>query len=331
MMQRLLAIWSMTLTLGACGSVQSGSDPEGDGDDGGDIDHRADGGAVDPDAPTVLSVSPADGVGGVAPDAHITVVFSQPMDAGAVVAAWRSEELPAGAVSFSWNEAGDTLTVAPDEPLPVAEGSADDPDSIEPLTIAFTIGGEAVDAAGEPLDEPLEVAFRTMRRLSRTIAYHAPLSDCRMQSGSAAESATSLYPGDTSGNVQIKLVLSFALPEPPPGGTVESATLSATQANASPGIYGDFGDLGLVHIRFAQLSSSFSTAALGRETIFSDSGSSGGRSANVTGAVADDVADGEPYTQFRLAFPLATDGDDEFDVAPFTKSSLNLSISYLAE
>jgi hypothetical protein len=331
MMQRFLAIWSMTLILAACGSVQSGTDPEGEGDDGGDVEHRADGGAVDPDAPAVLSVSPADGTGGVAPDAHITVVFSHPMDADAVVAAWRSEELPAGAVSFSWNEAGDTLTVAPEGPLPVAEGSADDPDSIEPLTISFAIGGEAVDAAGVPLGEPLEVAFRTVRRLSLALPYDPSLSGSRIDTGSVDESPTTVYAGDSIGDKQIRLVLSFALPAPPPGATVESATFSATQKDSTSGVYGAFGDLGLVHVRFATIATAYGTAALGRTNTFSTSGADGNRSALVTGAVAEDVEDERSNAQFRLQFPVASNNDGEYDIAQFTRASLLLSITYLAE
>ncbi|HEY8144950.1 MAG TPA: Ig-like domain-containing protein [Kofleriaceae bacterium] len=332
MKQLLVPALALLVQLAAaCGSVEAGAGPGADAPDGGDVDHRADGGAVDPDAPTVLSVSPADGTGGVAPDAHITVVFSQPMDADAVVAAWRSEDLPAGAVSFSWNETGDTLTVAPDDPLPVAEGSADNPDAIEPLTIAFVIGGEARDAAGVPLDEPLEVAFRTVRRLSLVLPYDASLSGSRIDTGSVDESPTTVYAGDSIGDKQIRLVVSFALPAPLPGAIVESATFSATQTDSSPGVYGAFGDLGLVHVRYATIATAYGTAALGRTNIFSTSGANGNRSAVVTGAVADDLEDEQPYAQFRLQFPVASNNDGEYDIAQFTRAGLRLSISYLAE
>ena len=51
------------------------------------------------------------------------MTFSKAMDQTSVANAWTSADLPAAQVTFSWNTAGDTLTVTPNQPLPVAMGT----------------------------------------------------------------------------------------------------------------------------------------------------------------------------------------------------------------
>ncbi len=330
MKQRLASLITLTLSLAACGKVGTGLDEEAGGDAG--SDHRADSGPVDPAVPTVLSVSPADGARGVAPDADITVVFSHPMDAASVEAAWSSDDLPADAVAFSWNAAGDTLTVAPEEPLPVAEGSAGDPDAVEPLTIGFAIGTAGLDEDGVALGQPLEIEFRTVRRLSLEVPYHAPLSDCRYKASSAAFGDEALFAGDDSENQQIKMVVSFALPEPPTGAVLERAVfVSDHRGIFGQDAYQGLGELRLSHVRFTALSGSFIVPALGRANVLSDDPEAGPRSVSVTGAVADDYADDLAYAQFRAEFPTATDGDGEGEIAVFGRADFALALDYLVE
>ena len=141
----------------ACGSVDAGAGPGDDGADAGPGDHTGDSDSGpddpgddadpgDPDRPAVLSVTPADGAAGVRANSNLVIVFDRAMDASSVEAAWESELLPADAVSFSWNPAGDTLTVNPDSALPIAEGEGLDPDVIDPISVAYTIGTGAADA-----------------------------------------------------------------------------------------------------------------------------------------------------------------------------------------
>ena len=325
---------ALVLCASACGSIETGA--PADSADAGPGDHTSgpDAGGGEPgDAPVVTSTSPADGAGGVAPDAAIVIAFSAPMDAASVEAAWSSPQLPAGSVGFAWNAGGDTLTVTPDDPLPVAEGSGADPDAVEAIAIAFAIGEGARDAAGVALAEPLEVEFRTARRLTLEVPYHAPLSDCRYSDGSAAVGTEVLYAGDDYLERQIKMVVSFALPALPRGAAVERAIFVADQRGTTGGqeVYQDLGDLRLTHVRFKSLSGSFGAAALGGQSLLSDSDRPGVRSVPVTAAVVDDRAEGLAYAQFRAEFPTATDGDDVGDIAAFERPGFALALTYLAE
>jgi hypothetical protein len=341
MKQAFLLVLALLLQLAAaCGSVDAGAGPGGDDDgdraDAGPGDHTGDSDAGPDDPgdgpPAVLEVTPADGAGGVMPNAEITVVFSRPMDAASVEAAWSSAKLPAAAVSFAWSPAGDVLTVTPDDPLPVAEGSAEDAGDIEALAIAFSIAASARDAEGISLAEPLEVEFRTARRLSLEVPYHEPLSDCRYSDGTAVVGDLALFAGDDVDDQEIRMVVSFALPELPPGAVVAGAVFLAEQS----GIFGEdpypgLGDLRLAHIRFNTLATSFAAAALGPRSVLSSDGQVGSRSVPVTRAVADDYADDRTYAQFRAEFEIGSNNDGDGGIAVFPRADLALSLAYLTE
>lgn len=337
MKEPLFPVLALFLQLAAaCGSVDAGAGAGEGGADAGPGDHTGDGDAGadvgDDDAPVVVEVAPADGAGGVMPDAEITVVFSRAMDQTSVEAAWSSEALPAADVTFAWNPAGEVLMVTPDDPLPVAEGSGENPDAVDPIAIAFTIAGGARAADGVALGEPLEVEFHTVRRLELEVPYHAPLSDSRYSNASANVGVETLFAGDDVDDQQIKMVVSFALPELPADAVVEGAVFQAFHR----GIFGEdayqgLGDLRLAHVRFNTLGTSFATAALGGQTVLSDDPAEGARSAPVTRAVADDYADDRAYAQFRGEFPAATDNDGAGEIAVFGRAEFALSLSYLTE
>ena len=126
-------------------------------------------GTEDVESPTILAVSPADGDHGVLPDAVITVVFSEAMDAEATEAAYRSSALPHEAVSMSWDAAGEVLTVTPRLPLEVgeAEGQAI-PTAGRDYWFGFSTS--ARDLAGNQLRAPMEVEFVTARRIHASLA-----------------------------------------------------------------------------------------------------------------------------------------------------------------
>lgn len=343
-MKRSLFVLSLLalLLVAACGSVGAGSGGTdagpGDHTDDSDAspgDHTDDADAApgDPDGPTVLSVSPEDGATGVAGDAVITLVFSRAMDRDSVKAAWSSEELPVGEVAFTWNQAGDTLTVTPDATLPMAEGSGEDPDAVVARTFAFAIGTGATDTDGLRLAAAFDAGFATLRRLELEVPYHAPLSDCRYSDGSATVGDEVLYAGDDSDTRQIKMVVSFALPELPADAVIQRAIFLSDQRGTTPGedVYQDLGDLRLAHVRFTTLSTSFTAAALGIQNLLSDDDAPGPRSVTVTRAIADDFADDRTYAQFRAEFPTATDGDSLGDIAAFERPDFALSLTYLVE
>ena len=128
------------VVLAACGGVRTPDDPVVDGDVAGDGDVGVDG-TNPPGTASVLAVDPANGALGVLADATITVTFSAAMDQASVEAGWQSIDLPAAAVAFAWNAAGDTLTVTPKAPLELAEGS--DPATVVARAYTFDIATTA--------------------------------------------------------------------------------------------------------------------------------------------------------------------------------------------
>lgn len=337
MKQPLFPVLALLLPLAAaCGSVDAGAGPGEDGADAGPGDHTGDSDADPGDpgdgAPEIVEVTPADGAGGVMPDAEIVVEFSRPMDEASVEAAWSSATLPAAAVSFAWNPAGDVLTVTPDDPLPVAEGSGENPGAVESIAIAFAIATSARDADGNALAEPLDVEFRTVRRLSLEVPYHVPLSDSRYSNDTANVGSETLFAGDDVDNQQIKMVVSFALPDLPPGALIDAAIFRSEHR----GIFGEdayqgLGDLRMIHVRFNGLAAAFGAAGLGNQGVLSDDEQAGARSLSVTEAVADDYADDRAYTQFRAEFPIPSDNDEAGEIAVFGRAEFELSLTYLVE
>jgi hypothetical protein len=341
-MMKPLALVLALLLAAACGSVDAGDpEPGEDSPDAAPGDHTgdADGGPTDdadpgdPDRPAVVSVTPADGAAGVRSGANITVVFDREMDADSVEAAWSSELLPAGAVTFSWNPAGDTLTVNPADPLPLAEGEGLDPDVVDPIAVAYAIGTGATDVEGNALAAALEVDFTTARRMTVELGRNGPLSGSQESDGGSPPIAGDIfYSGDTGANLGVRMLISFALPDLPDGAELVAATLSAEQVFASTNVFGVLGGgLEAVRVRFAQLTGAYDAGDLGSLGIFSSSAADGTRSLPVTSAVRDDLADGVTYSQFRFEFPLATDSDGLFDSLQFTRDSFALAMTYLVD
>ncbi len=347
MKQPLLPAFALLLPLvAACGSVDAGAGAGEGGPDSGPGDHTddtdaapgdhtddADAAPLDPDHPAVVSVTPADGAAGVRAGANIVIVFDRAMDADSVEAAWSSELLPTDEVSFAWNAAGDTLTVNPDSPLPVAEGDGLDPDVVDPIAIAFAIGTGAMDADGHALASAFQAGFTTVRRMTAELPRYAPLTDSRTSSNASAPGTSDIeYAGDTNGNLGVRILVSFESPELPAGAEVVSATLSGEQTAASANIFNSLGGgLEAAHVRFAQLTSAYGAGSLGSTGVFTNSTADGTRSLAVTAAVQDDLADGADYSQFRLELPLATDSDGAYDTVQFDEASFGLEIVYLAD
>ena len=163
---------------GATPPGTTGEDPTGEDPTGSDDDSMADStstGAADEDtgsgdtdqaeAPTIEETSPADGEDAVTSDTALVVRFSEPMDQVSVQQAYQSADIPAAAVTFEWNAAGDELTVVPNEELAYAFGP--NPDTVVANEFSYTISTVAESAEGVPLEAPVEVSFSTLRRISQ--------------------------------------------------------------------------------------------------------------------------------------------------------------------
>jgi hypothetical protein len=221
------------------GTDSSGGDDETGGQDGTSGQDETSGGV---EAPSIIEVLPEDGAVGVASDAPLVVRFSKPMDQAATQAAYQSVDIPAARVTFSWNDAGDELTITPNSPLAYAEGSSDA--TTDPLSYSFTISNTGESEAGIALEMDTDVTFSTLRRLSLSYDQDVSLSGRVRDLGGSTLVAGSYLLGDNSVNDPARGFVSFdvsSLPEGPV--TVEAANLHAR----FNGIIGNpFADLGAV-------------------------------------------------------------------------------------
>ena len=308
----------------------SGDPTDGDPTDGDPTDGDPTDGDPEPDttAPTIVSISPADGDVGVLPDDVITVVFSEPMDKAATQAAYQSVDLPSAKVTMAWNPAGDTLTITPSSPLELAEGA--DLEAVEAKTYAIAITTVARDLAGNDLAEQSDVEFDTARRIFAAFEQVAELCGTVAENGDA-------YPQwfvagdavDPFANAELRAMASFDLAHVPEDLLVlEHASFRAQQIGTVLEPYAGLGDLLLEHVEFAALTDGFAADAdmLG---MLSNDAAPGERSLEILEAVDGDYEAGREVTQFRARFETATDWDSKADTAWFDLATLTLEVTYL--
>ena len=122
----------------------------------------AQGSNCDRKAPTGL-ITPNSGTSGVLANAVFVVTFSEPMDKVATQNAYQSADLPASAVTFSFNGEGTVLTIKPNAPLTYATASEA---AAPPKMYSVGIGTGATDVAGNALMNPVTTTVSTLRRLT---------------------------------------------------------------------------------------------------------------------------------------------------------------------
>jgi hypothetical protein len=320
------------VVLAACGGVRTPDDPVVDGDVAGDGDVGVDG-ANPPGTASVLAVDPATGALGVLADATITVTFSEAMDQASVEAAWQSTDLPATAVGFAWNAAGDALTVTPKAPLELAEGS--DPATVVARAYTFGIATTAKALDGGALATPLAVTFHTARRIRITLAAIGTLTRSMRGDGVVfGETAVTMVVGDTTGDLQTKTYVTFALPTVPAGATIESATLAGSQ-NSINGVPFSLGALHVLHTSVATMdAAAFGATPLGLAGDLATDPSTGTKRLDVRAELADDLANHQArkeHTQYRLEFQTPTNSNGIADEARYSRSGFSLAASYLLD
>jgi hypothetical protein len=325
----LLAACGLALVatpLAGCGSVEQES--------GVDAGNLPDALAPDETPPTVVSVTPTDGAIGVAADATIVVEFSEPMDQLTVEGAFASDDL--GSVALSWNAAGDTLTITPEEPLDYAEGFGTDPDEVDALVYGLSLGVLARDLAGHAIEEPFEMSFSTRKRMTAEFPRIDDLTRYVVGNGNIGDADGPLVVGDNSNNESLKTLLTFDLADlPEPVYAVESAAFSARQTGTQATPYESLGAIVAHHLVFEDVTPDLidadSLAVLG---VFSTDDNAESKSIEVSEAVADDVANHTTRgarSQYRLEFEEATDGNETTDFAGFARETFALSIVYVTE
>ncbi len=178
--------------------------------------------AGDTTAPSVVSVSPADGATGVAKDAPIVVTFSEPMNQGSAQAAFQSATL--GPATFSWNTEGTVMTVKPNAALAyTSSGKA----------YTFSETTTATDRAGNALGSDTAATFKTYREITATLNSD-PAVDGMVYNNNDVYKTTSILAGDFADNSSVRGFTSFDLSSLPDGLTpdhIEKASLRMYVAN----------------------------------------------------------------------------------------------------
>ena len=315
------------VVLAACGEVSASKVDSGTGDVMVDVDPAA--------PPTVVSTMPANNAAGVRADATIVVQFSKAMDQTSVQSAWTSADLPTANVMFSWNANGDTLTVTPNQPLPVAMGTGLNPSTVTATRIMYSIAATAKDTMGQPLASALAVQFTTIRLMTHDVGIIDALTQSVVNDGTVISPPSGGVGDSNFANTFFRVFVSFSLPALPAGATLERAELSGGQTTMSGLPYSVLGgNLKAQHVNFAAFDiNTFSATPLGVSPIgdFSTNGVVETKRLAVTPRVMDDYANAAARgnrSQYRLEFPTGTNGDGTRDIAFFTRTSFILKLTY---
>ncbi len=310
---------ALFISLLGCGSVAS-DDP--DPTDTGDTT-----------APSIVKVTPENGAKGVPADAAIVIQFSEPMSHESVEALYSSLHLPAQSVSMSWNEAGDTLTITPNNKLDIAEGIGFDPSTTEAKEYRVSISEDATDLAGNELTGRLDLVFTTQKRMAASVGIDGELTRYRTSIGGVSAVGSALRIGDNA-MIVYRGFVTFDLSKLPDGAEIESATMGVRQV-AVTGTPFDLGVVNANHITYDIVSSvAWNVPALSSMGALTSTTALGPRSLDVTAAVADDYAQRAARfdrSQYRLEFPNAYNGDGDGDNLDLATETFSLAISYLAE
>jgi hypothetical protein len=293
---------------------------------------------VAPASPTVLSVSPADGAVGVKSDASIVIRFSEPMDRLATQAAYQSESVPSGSVTFSWNDESTELTVLPDAPLEYSTG--DDPELVEARSMSFFISASAANAAGNHLAQPYEFSFALLRQIELTLfavqdrdLSGSFRSNDTYGAGQCARDQVNMCVGDVrvgGASEQYKGFISFELVDVPDAVQDFSALLSLEITGMAGNPFGGLGGLVLEHAAFDTIGAgAFSADALDEVGLIAVDGGAGTIvNADVSAAFMTDQFD-RGLTQYRLRFEDETDGDITSDTVLSAWDTQTLDVTYL--
>jgi hypothetical protein len=297
----------------------SGGDPDPDPDPD---DTGSTGDEGDSTPPTIVSVAPADMSMGVDATTDIVITFSEPMDQSSAQAAYQSADIPAGDVTFSWNAAGDELTIDPNDDLEYAAGT--DLETVVANVYAYSLTTTASDLAGNNLEATTEVEFSTAREISMTLALDPALTG-DIDGGGGINMGNSRA-GDFHTNLQVRALMSFDVGQLPADSLgVVRATLRGFQfvlGGQNP--YG-LGELQLGQVTYTELEAGTFNIAADADLGVIATASGDEIAVDVADAVRSAI-EGGGHAQFRMSFPLATDGDNSPDVLSLLSPGLDVSV-----
>ena len=314
--------------VGSTGEVDSeGMDESSGGESSGD--ESSDSGAAE--APTVVETIPVDGALGVEGDASLVVRFSEPMDMASVQAAYQSADIPAGTVTFEWNDAGDELTIIPNEPLPYAYGS--NPMTVTANAFAYTITTVAESADGVALEAPVDVEFSTLRRIAQHFERLEEWSGSLRDDGVVGVQP---YLGDyTLDEHTRRYLLTFDLVNVPFAAihSFEQAQMSASWSSELGDPWVSMGGVLYRHVSYGGLvpesfdgpthSNNYALFSLGSNHVAVDV------TAEMEAVIAD-VATFDERLQFRLRWAIENNFDMDHDGVVIDEDLLELELQYLA-
>jgi hypothetical protein len=325
---------ALTLSIGCSSDPESAPLPSGmDASDAG-----PEGGtppAPDTTAPTVLSITPADGATGVRADAIVVVKFSEPMDRLSVLDTLASSSL--GAVTFDWSDGGATLTIKPVAPLAYAAGTGNDPATVEAKQYVVTLGTGAKDEAGNLVGAGAQTIFKTLKRLSSRLPRKNDLTGTATALSAVGDDDDFLQIGDTASNVAYRGFISLDLAGLPASAIeITSATLHGAQLFEGPGAYDKLGSgkgVLLDHGAFSSVgATAFALTPLSSAGEFAKE-SQTALTADVTAQVNDDLANRSArgnVSQYRLRFTVESNNDGTLDQVFIGRDELALDVEYLA-
>ncbi len=146
-------------------------------------------------------------------------------------------------------------------------------------------------------------------------------------------SATSVAPGDDTGNRQSKVFMGFEVPTFPESADFEEVVLKISQ-NSPTGVPFGLGAVKLFHINTEVVGIASFSSALSDIGDFSIDETPGPRSADVRAEFLADLANRTvrgDRTQFRLEFPTPTNSDNIRDQVRFSRASIAMTVTYVAK
>jgi hypothetical protein len=296
----------------------------------------------DSTAPTIVSISPANGASGIHRDTEVRIKFSEAMDQLSVQNSLDSADL--GAVTFQWSDDGKTLRILPASPLEYAEGTGSDPVLTPGLGYQVVLGTGATDEAGNAVEAGIQTKFMTLKRISYTLTRDNAQTGAGTTAGVTTDDDDFLTIGDDDAGALSRGYRGYITMDmsslPASAVEIESATLRSYQLFVSGNPYGVLGNgdgLMIDHGIFQLGANGNENLAFNLEPLsvigeFAQAEDLA-ISVDVSDAVNDDLlhrAARQDRSQFRLRFDGSTNLDNVADTSYIARDDLALDLVYIA-
>ncbi|MEO0602753.1 MAG: Ig-like domain-containing protein [Myxococcota bacterium] len=279
---------------------------------------------ADTTAPRVVATTPDHLDDGVLADTIVTITFSEAMDTASVEAALEVTGEP----SFDWNTSATELSI--ELPLTYADAPA------EALVYTVTLDEEATDEAGNGLEQPLRLEFRTAVRHTTVLANHDSLFGNRYESSPDTRYSW-IGAGDGSSGTLLWGVGSWIIADLPSSAELvdfEAVTLTSELVRVDNDPAGDFGAMRVERVSFDSFTDGFVAPSLGvNPTPLIPDGvplaQGDAVEADLTPIFGEAWDDGAPLFQIRVAFEDSPNTDGHQDAAYMSMGSTVLTVSSL--